>query len=50
MSEGTRAVAPANTSRRNRGWFPRLALAGLIATAGLLAAPGIASAYPLIGS
>lgn len=50
MSEGTRAVAPTDTDRRNRGWFPKLAVVGLLATASVLAVPGIAMAYPMIGS
>ncbi len=50
MSQDPVTVAPARTTRRNRGWFPKVAVAGLLATASLLALPGVSSAYPLIGS
>jgi len=50
MFENTRTVAPEEAPRRNRGWFPKLAVAGLLAAATLMAMPGVSSAYPLIGS
>jgi hypothetical protein len=50
MSEGSCSVASARPTRRVRGWFSKVAVGGLVATAGLLAMAGVSSAYPLIGS